>query len=254
MEKLYRRIIRYQYDIYILNELEKILCPPIIFTEMTTTARQRDHLRFCKAFFEVVDLDRTEAVLEAMSMVHVGGPATPQQTHAAMYWWEHAGRATETAAVPTDRVFLVRLFTRRLILEGPTPEASGLGWRALAETLGAAAEPRVAVGDDLRRFLPKPRRGGTDRPENLTPERERQVLAEFYAAFCQRWLETPHALLRGETPRKAARLPELANELERALARLDCVEEARRSRRQACFSVDRLRRSLGLKPHREEPR
>lgn len=196
---------------------------------------QRQSLRFCKAFFEVFDPDRTLELLGHAGAQEIGDPAPDSDRW--FYWQEpaHAGpRAT----------FLIRLRGSRMVLEGPTPEAVGRGWRSLEPGLVPAARPRVAAGDDLGRFLPRKRRQSADQPESWGREHERKVLDEFYAAFCERWARLPQTRLDGRSPREAAADPALRDRLERLLATMERVEQERRVRGLPSFSVDDLRATL----------
>lgn len=196
---------------------------------------QRQSLRFCKAFFEVFDLPRTVEMLGAAGAQEIGDPDPDADRW--FYWQEppHAGpRAT----------FLIRLKGVRLVLEGPTPDAVGRGWRALEPGLEPAARPRVAAGDDLGRFLPRKRRHSADLPESWGREHERKVLDEFYAAFRERWASLPQSRLGGRSPREAAADPELRDRLERLLGTMERVEQERRARGLPSFSVEDLRATL----------
>ena len=149
---------------------------------MHPTPCQRNELRFCKAFFEVRDLHATRRKLRENGMLAVAQADPNSKREVALYWWEAEIGGPQGA----EAVFLVRLFPARLILEGPSATAIGHGWRLLAEILDGAAVARVASGDELRRFLPKPASTSADQPQTLDKEAESKVLAEFYAGFCRR--------------------------------------------------------------------
>lgn len=204
------------------------------------TPSQRRTLRFCKAFFEVNDLEDTRRLLAVHEIEPLSAASVPQRAGCTWYLWETAPGEVE----PGGAVFWLRLFRNRLVLEGPDPRALGRGWRRLAEIVEGAATPRVAAGDDLARFLPRPRRRSADRPETLSKEEQETILREFYAAFHGRWIEQPQAALGGLSPRQAMERPELREIVEELLARLERIEEQRRKRGQASFSVDRLRQLL----------
>ncbi len=198
---------------------------------------QRQDLRFCKAFFEILDRTATCRALDRAGAVEfVGGDDILADR---WYRWDRPEPAGDVAVS-----FLVRLTSTRLVLEGPTPESVGRGWRVLDELLQPHARARVAAGDDLGRFLPRPRKHSADRPESWSKEHERRVLQEFYAAFVRRWTNLPHPRLDGRTPRQAATDPALAPDLERLLQRMARVEEERRARGIPGISVDRLRAAL----------
>lgn len=193
---------------------------------------QRTNLRFCKAFFEIEDSSAThERLLEA------GAQELVADTTQRWYLWN-----PPDATVPS--AFLVRTRGPRLVLEGPDPVAVGRAWRQLDKQLRPAARARVAVGDDLSRFLPRPRRRTADRPESFSAEHEAQVLAEFHAALCVRWADVPQQRLNGMTPRQAASDHAGQALLEELLRRMRIVEGERRSRGMAAVSVDELERSV----------
>jgi hypothetical protein len=196
-------------------------------------APQRANLRFCKAFFEILEPDATHArLLEAGAQVLV------VETDRAWYVWHPS--ATRLAG----QAFLVRTRGLRLVLEGADPVAVGRAWRNLDEQLQPAAKARVAVGDDLARFVPRPRKRTADRPENFAPEHEANVLREFYASLCTRWADLPQQRLDGMTPRQAAVDPRGQQLLEELLRRMRLVEEERVSRGMPSVSVDELERSV----------
>ena len=195
---------------------------------------QRTSLRFCKAFFEVRDplgLRRRLRSVGAFALAETAGER-------AWFAW--------TPAPPSPGVtYLLRIAGARLVLEGPTPEAVADGWRRLDEIVRPAARALVAAGDDLQRFLPRPRRHSGDRPESWDPEYTRRVLGEFYAAVRRRWADLPHRALAGRTPRQAALDPFLRPRLEALLRRMQQVEVRRRERLQPTpLSVEALRDSL----------
>lgn len=197
---------------------------------------QRHGLRFCKAFFEVQDQEMTRTRLARAGAMPVGGGRDDE----TWYWWQEPPRPSTG-----DRAaFFIKLRKARLVLEGPTAAAVGRGWRALHQRLEPAARARVAAGDDLGRFVPRPRRRSADRPETLGPEEERQVLREFYAAFGRRWARTPHAYLDGHTPAEARSDPELEPALEELLARMERLEDQRRARGMPSFSSEALREAV----------
>jgi hypothetical protein len=210
--------------------------PPIIATMERPGPPQRQNLRFAKAFFEVFDLDRTVELLGGAGAQEVGD-ATPEADR-WFYWQEPAPRTGPSAT------FLIRLRGGRMVLEGPSAEAVGRGWRALEASLEPAALPRVAAGDDLGRFLPRRRKHSADRPESWNREHERKVLDEFYSSFCDRWTRLPQARLDGRSPREAAADPALRAQLDRLLATMERVEEERRARGLPSFSVEDLRAAL----------
>jgi len=193
---------------------------------------QRAILRFCKAFFEIEDGSATHDRLLA-----AGAQELVADTNQRWYLWNPPDADTISA-------FLVRTRGARLVLEGPDSVAVGRAWRQLDEQLRPAARARVAVGDDLSRFLPKPRRRTADRPESFSAEHEAQVLAEFHAALCVRWADAPQQRLNGMTPRQAASDRAGQSLLEELLRRMRIVEEERRSRGMAAVSVDELERSV----------
>lgn len=193
---------------------------------------QRANLRFCKAFFEIQDRAATHERLLA-----VGAQELVADTNQRWYLWNPPDAGPATA-------FLVRSRGPRLVLEGPDPAAVGRAWRQLDEQLRPAARARVAVGDDLSRFLPKPRRKTADRPESFSAEHEALVLAEFHAALCVRWADAPQHRLNGMTPRQAADDAAGQSLLEELLRRMRIVEEERRSRGMPTVSVDELERSV----------
>jgi hypothetical protein len=210
--------------------------------------QQRDDLRFAKAFFEVFDRPGTHARLLASGALELSDGSADADR---WYLWRDERPAADASR---GARFLVRLRERRLVLEGPSPEAVGRGWRALERALKPCSVARVAAGDDLARFLPRHRRHAADRPESWSPEYEAQVLGEFYAVFCRRWAATPHPRLDGRSPLDAARDPALRPRLEELLARMDRVEEERRARRMPSISVGDLRNTLwGPGPHDEDP-
>ena len=210
--------------------------PPIIPAMHRPDPPQRQNLRFCKAFFEVFDGARTLELLGAAGAQELGDP-TPDADR-WFYWQEPPHRRGPQAT------FLIRLRGARMVLEGPSSDAVGRGWRALEPTLAPAAKPRVAAGDDLGRFLPRHRRHSADRPESWGREHERRVLDEFYTAFCDRWTRLPQGRLEGRTPQEAVRDPRLRPRLEELLDRMEHVEQERRSRGLASFSVEDLRAAL----------
>jgi hypothetical protein len=205
----------------------------------TPDTPQRSTLRFCKAFFEVEDAVDVRRRLEALGAYPLGA-TDGRGTGPLVLWWEAGADAGDLAGTP----FVVRLFARRMVLEGPTASAVAAGWRYAAEILAGACTPRVAAGDDLGRFLPRPGKRSRDRPETLDREQEDRVLGEFYAAFAERWITTPHPCLGGRTPAEARRDRSLAAALDDVLAALEAIEEARSERGQPCFSVDRIRTAL----------
>ena len=193
---------------------------------------QRANLRFCKAFFEIDDGTATHDRLLA-----AGAQEIVADTNQRWYLWNPPDAKSPSA-------FLVRTRGPRLVLEGPDPDAVGRAWRQLDEQLRPAARARVAVGDDLSRFLPKPRRRTADRPESFSREHEAQVLAEFHAALCVRWADAPQRRLNGMTPRQAAQDRDGQSLLDELLRRMRIVEEERRSRGMPAVSVDELERSV----------
>jgi hypothetical protein len=197
---------------------------------------QRQTLSFFKAFFEVFDLPDTKRRLERAGALEVGEPAAGGDLW--LYWQE-----PPLTGIPRA-TFLIRLRGSRMVLEGPTAEAVGRGWRALEADLGPAAKPRVAAGDDLGRFLPSKRSHSADRPESWGRGHEREVLAEFYAAFCDRWTRLPQARLDGRTPSEAASDPELRPRLEALLDGMEKIEQQRRARGLDSFIVADLRAAV----------
>ncbi len=197
-----------------------------------STQPQRANLRFCKAFFEIEDGPATHARLLA-----TGAQELVAHTNQRWYLWN-------PPEADTAQTFLVRTRGLRLVLEGPDPAAVGRAWRQLDEQLLPAARARVAVGDDLSRFLPKPRRKTADRPESFSPEHEARVLAEFHAALCVRWADAPQQRLNGMTPREAAADQAGQSLLDELLRRMRIVEEERCSRGMPAVSVDALERSV----------
>jgi hypothetical protein len=193
---------------------------------------QRANLRFCKAFFEIEDRPATHDRLLA-----AGAQELVTETNQRWYLWNPPDAMTSSA-------FLVRTRGPRLVLEGPDAGSVGRAWRQLNDQLQPAARARVAVGDDLSRFVPKPRRRTADRPESFSAEHEAQVLAEFHAALCVRWADAPQQRLNGMTPRQAASDRAGQSLLEELLRRMRIVEEERRSRGMASVSVDELERSV----------
>lgn len=215
--------------------------PPIMGVMHEPATPQRDALRFCKAFFEILDPREAQRRLVEIGAYPVGGPATePASDDPVWLWWLADDDSGPLAGTP----FLVRMFRDRMVLEGPSAWAVGLGWRLIADTLEGAAVPRVAAGDDLARFLPQARKRSHDRPETLSPEQERRVLREFYDAFAERWIRTPHPRLGGRTPLEAVHDSGLRDTLDNVLESLSAVEEARRERGQPCFSMERIRMAL----------
>jgi hypothetical protein len=197
-----------------------------------STRPQRANLRFCKAFFEIEDGPATHERL-----LGVGAQELVADTDQRWYVW-HPPEAAFAGG------FLVRTRGPRLVLEGPSPEAVGRAWRQLDELLQPMANARVAVGDDLARFLPRPRKRTADRPESFSPEHEAQVLAEFHAALYVRWADAPQQRLQGMTPRQAALHPEGQALLEELLRRMRIVEEERTGRGMPSVSVDELENSV----------
>jgi len=196
---------------------------------------QRQSLRFCKAFFEVTDAEATATALERAGAIQVAEPDADR-----WFTWQEPPR---DAGLPRAR-FLLRLRSGRMVLEGPTPDSVGRGWRALEPWLKPHAQARVAAGDDLGRFVPRKRRHSGDRPESWDPSHEAQVLAEFYAAFCDRWIRLPHGALDGMSPAQAAADPAMSDRVEALLQRMERIEQERVSRGMASFSVDGLRGAL----------
>jgi hypothetical protein len=193
---------------------------------------QRANLRFCKAFFEIEDRSVTHDRLLA-----AGAQELVSDTSQRWYLWNPPDADVASA-------FLVRTRGPRLVLEGSDPVAVGRAWRQLDKQLRPAARARVAVGDDLSRFLPKTRRRTADRPESFSAEHEARVLAEFHAALCLRWADAPQRRLNGMTPRQAAADRAGQSLLDELLRRMRIVEEERRSRGMAAVSVDALERSV----------
>ena len=174
----------------------------------TESRSQRAQLRFCKAFFEVRDAVSTHERLLAVGAQELDGGNAGEAGDASdrWYWWQEppTGEGVPQAS------FLLRMRGRRLVVEGPTAVSLGRGWRALDEHLRPHARARVAAGDDLARFLPRPRPHSADRPESWSREHEQRVLREFYAAFCDRWARQPHPRLDGLSPLEASMRPESA--------------------------------------------
>lgn len=198
------------------------------------TRPQRHELRFAKAFFEVRDRPGTHArLLGAGALELSDGSADADR----WYLWQEESRGSGR---PRHR-FLVRMRGQRLVLEGPDAAAVGRGWRQLDRALRPLSVARVAAGDDLARFLPRQRLHSADRPESWSREHEAQVLGEFYAAFCERWVRTPHPRLGGASPRTAASDPSLRPTLELLLARMERVEQERRARMMPSICVRELR-------------
>lgn len=199
---------------------------------------QRHSLQFCKAFFEVHDGPSTHDRLVDAGAIEMSAPERGGLVDRWYLWREGPGSGTQQAA------FLLRLRPHRMVLEGPTPAAVGRGWRELDKQVRPHATATVAAGDRLDRFLPRKRAHSGDRPESWSAEHENKVLAEFYAAFCHRWANTPHGLLDGRTPRQAADDESLAQRLESLLARMDHLEEERLTRGMASFSAQELRAAV----------
>lgn len=200
---------------------------------------QRQQLRFCKAFFEVRDPQATQYRLVDIGAVELLGGSEPGYDGERWYCWTQAQAA---GSGPISHV--IRLTAGRLVLEAPTPRATGIAWRELDELLRPHARARVAAGDSLSRFLPAQRKQSADRPESWSREHEARVLQEFYAAFCRRWVRQPHPRLEGRTPLQAASDPVLAADLRALLQRMQAVEGERTARGLPGISVERLRRAL----------
>lgn len=200
---------------------------------------QRDRLRFFKAFFEVHDPAATRERLVDVGAVALDGGLSERD---GWYLWQES-----PPHAPTPRArFLVRMHGRRMVLEGPSAESVGRGWRELDRHLRGAASARVAAGDDLGRFLPRQRKHSADRPESWSREYQNRVLSEFYSVFRSRWAMTPHPRLGGMTPREAADDPAMRGALEDLLQRMERVEYERRQRDLPAISVDELREDLDL--------
>ena len=194
---------------------------------------QRANLRFCKAFFEIEDRSATHERLLA-----AGAQVLLAESEQGWYLWYPVDDRM------ADQAFLVRTRGLRLVLEGPDAAAVGKAWRQLDEQLRPAASARVAVGDDLARFLPRPRKRTADRPENFSAEHEAVVLRDFYATLCTRWADAPQQRLNGMTPRQAAADPVGRTLLEALLRTMRMVEEERQARGMLSVSVDELERSV----------
>ncbi|NKB89913.1 MAG: hypothetical protein GKS06_17000 [Acidobacteria bacterium] len=199
--------------------------------DSTGTRPQRANLRFCKAFFEIREADGTrDRLLDA------GAQELLSDAERRWYVW-----------YPPDAFaqgFLIRTRGSRLVLEGPNPGAVGRAYRQLDDLLQPVAEARVAVGDDLGRFVPRPRIRTADRPENFSKEHEAQVLAEFHSALYSRWADAPQQRLQGMTPRQAAVDPTGQRLLADLLQTMRAVEEERTARGMPTVSVDELERSV----------
>lgn len=199
---------------------------------------QRQRLQFCKAFFEVSDASAAgDALVEGGAQLLVEAPDGDR-------WFAWTEPADSRAAARAT--FLLRMRGTRLVMEGPSPDAVGRGWRSLQPLLRPHAEPRVAAGDDLHRFVGRPRRLAADRPETWDRDYERRVLREFYAAFCARWASQPQERLQGMTPREAAAVPHMRPLLEELLARLARVQEEREQRGMPAIDVAALRAEVAL--------
>ena len=170
-------------------------------------------------------------------LLAAGAQELVADTNQRWYLWNPPDAGAEIA-------FLVRTRGSRLVLEGPDAASVGRAWRQLDEQLQPAARARVAVGDDLARFLPKPRRRTADRPESFSAAHEATVLAEFHEALCVRWADLPQQRLEGMTPRQAASDRTGQALLDELLRRMRIVEEERRSRGMPTVSVDALERSV----------
>ena len=192
----------------------------------------RSSLRFCKAFFEIEDGSDTHARL-----MQSGAQELVAEASQRWYIW-HPPDAAGVAA------FLIRTRGSRLVLEGPDSAAIGRAWRQLDEQLHPSARARVAAGDDLARFLPRPRKTTADRPEHFSKEHEARVLAEFHAALCVRWADLPQQRLGGLTPRQAADDAAGQELLMKLLRTMRAVERERLDRGMPSVSVDELESSV----------
>lgn len=202
------------------------------------TPPQRHSLRFCKAFFEILQADATHAALIAAGAeLMVEAPGGDR-----WYAWREPDRGSPHHGAPAT--FLLRVSATRLVLEGPTPATVGRGWRSLQPLVAPHAVPRVAAGDDLHRFVGRSRRLAADRPETWDRDYEIRVLAEFYSAFCSRWAEQPQARLDGLSPRQAASVPHLRPALVELLTRLERIQRERQERGMASIDIDALRGEL----------
>ena len=221
-------------------------------TRQATPARAQQVLRFCRAFFEIVDGAETARRLRVLAeAIEPSGDLAEGswsgdgvvRSRVGVHWflWE-PDRARPREGAP----FLIRLHPTRLVLEAASGDQLARGWRLLDERLRPAARARVAAGDELTAYAPRPPPGGRDDPDSYSPAQREEILREVYARYEQQWAVTPQPRLDGLTPREAAARPELQGRLLEMLDRLQKVEEERVRRGQLSFSVDTLRRSVGL--------
>jgi len=203
------------------------------------TLPQRASLRFCKAFFEVMDAVATHERLLSLGAQELS-EGTTESSVDRWYWWQ-VGPA---AGNQIRDALLLRLRPARLVLEGATAASVGQGWRLLDRQLRPHARARVAARDDLARFVPGRRHHSADQPESWDAEYETRVLAEFYAAFAARWARQPHSRLDGLSPLEALQHPGKRPRVDELLARMERVEEERRLRGMASFAVEDLRRAV----------
>ena len=204
--------------------------------DVPQTLPQRSSLRFCKAFFEVMDAAETHVRLLRLGAQELSEGADVDR----WYWWQNG---PEDDGLRRDAL-LLRLRPARLVLEGATAASVSRGWRMLDQRLRPHARARVAARDDLTRFVPRQRRHSADQPESWSVEYEAKVLAEFYAAFAARWARQPHLRLGGLSPLEALQHPDKRWRVDELLARMRHVEEERRARGMESFAVEDLRRAV----------
>ena len=207
--------------------------------DLSQELSQRSRLRFCKAFFEVVDPAAIHERLLRLGAQELGG-ASDEAPVNRWYWWHGEFSKGNHGR---DGVVL-RLYPERLVLEGATARLVSRGWRALDEELRPLARARVAARDDLARFVPGQRPYIADQPDTWDVKHEARVLAEFYTSFATRWARQPQARLDGMSPLEAVCYPEKRAWVHELLSRMQRVEEERRQRGMASFAVEDLRRAV----------
>ena len=134
----------------------------------------------------------------------------------------------------------------RLILETTSEARAERGRSFVEDLLGDAVRFRAAASEDLAQALariPPPER---EAPSSVPPEVQHEVVTQFYEQHYRSWLDEPVPALGGRTPRHAARLKTVRNQVIDLLKGLENRMERERQAGRPAYDVQWMWAELGL--------
>jgi hypothetical protein len=193
-----------------------------------------DPVVFARVRFDASDRTRLLASLAAHPDLTAG--------HEGHYVWYEAGDADGMRR----RLGIFIVEEDRLTFETTSEVRAARGRGFLEGLAGGAVTYRATDYQDVAEALEDGAEDAASPPEDVPPELEATLAAEFYERHYRDWPDTPLPALDGRTPREAASLAESRPTLVALLKEFESRAQRQRRAGRAAYDVRRLWSELGL--------